>query len=97
VLPVRASKGQAIRYLAYKWGLPLRAFLGAGDSGNDLEMLVGDTQAVVVSNHSAELENLRGMEQVYFAGTPCASGILEGMTHYGFAWQPAPTLQREAA
>ncbi|ODU04636.1 MAG: HAD family hydrolase [Thiobacillus sp. SCN 63-1177] len=98
VLPVRASKGQAIRYLAYKWGLPLRAFLVAGDSGNDLEMLVGDTQAVVVSNHSSELEKLRGLEQIYFAETPSASGILEGMAHYGFACNPAPTLlQQEAA
>ena len=97
VLPVRASKGQAIRYLAYKWGLPLRAFLVAGDSGNDLEMLVGDTQAVVVSNHSGELERLRGLEQVYFAEAPCAAGILEGMAHYGFAWHPARTLQQEAA
>ena len=97
VLPVRASKGQAIRYLAYKWGLPLRAFLVAGDSGNDLEMLVGDTQAVVVSNHSAELDKLRGLEQVYFAEAPGASGILEGMTHYGFMGSPVPTLQQEAA
>ncbi len=97
VLPVRASKGQAIRYLAYKWGLPLRAFLVAGDSGNDLEMLVGDTQAVVVSNHSAELEKLRGLEQVYFASTPCASGILEGMAHYGQGWSPAPVSHKEAA
>ena len=89
VLPIRASKGQAIRYLAYKWGLPLHDFLVAGDSGNDLEMLIGDTRAVVVSNHSAELEKLRGLEQVYFAGTPCANGIIEGMAHYGFAWPSA--------
>lgn len=97
VLPIRASKGQAIRYLAYKWGLPLRAFLVAGDSGNDLEMLVGDTQAVVVSNHSVELEKLRGMDQVYFADTPCASGILEGMAHYGFVGEPLPIPQPQAA
>ncbi len=97
VLPVRASKGQAIRYLAYKWGLPLRAFLVAGDSGNDLEMLVGDTQAVVVSNHSAELDRLRGMEQVYFADMPYATGILEGMDHYGLMWQPAPAELKEVA
>ncbi len=97
ILPVRASKGQAIRYLAYKWGLPLRAFLVAGDSGNDLEMLIGDTLGVVVSNHSAELEELRGLEQVYFAGAPSASGILEGMAHYEFAWKPASALAREAA
>jgi len=94
VLPVRASKGQAIRYLAYKWELPLNAFLVAGDSGNDLEMLAGDTQAVVVSNHSAELDTLRGMDQVYFAATPCASGILEGMTHYGLLHAPGPTAPR---
>ncbi len=97
VLPVRASKGRAVRYLAYKWGLPLRAFLVAGDSGNDLEMLVGDTQAVVVSNHSSELETLRGLEQVYFAEARSASGILEGMAHYGFMGNPIPNLQQEAA
>ncbi|GBG13498.1 sucrose-phosphate synthase [Novimethylophilus kurashikiensis] len=84
VLPIRASKGHAIRYLAYKWGLPLKNFLIAGDSGNDTEMLVGDTLAVVVGNHSPELEPLRGLEQVYFAQGHCAAGILEGLEHYGF-------------
>jgi sucrose-phosphate synthase len=84
VLPVRASKGRAIRYLAYKWGLPLRAFLVAGDSGNDLEMLVGDTLGVVVANHSRELDVLKGNEQIYFARSTHADGILEGMAHYAF-------------
>ncbi|MHB9101929.1 MAG: HAD-IIB family hydrolase [Sulfuricella sp.] len=84
VLPVRASKGHAIRYLAYKWGIPLRSFLVAGDSGNDEEMLVGDTLGVVVGNHSPELEPLRGLDQIYFARGHCASGILEGLDHYGF-------------
>ena len=60
-------------------------------------MLVGDTLAVVVSNHSAELEELRGMEQVYFADTPCAAGILEGMNHYGFLWHPDDVRHEEAA
>ena len=84
VLPVRASKGRAIRYLAYKWGLPLRAFLVAGDSGNDHEMLIGDTLGVVVSNHSSELASLRGNEQIYFARAGYADGISEGMAHYAF-------------
>lgn len=84
ILPIRASKGHAIRYLAYKWGLPLKRFLVAGDSGNDTEMLVGDTLAVVVGNHSPELEPLRGLEQVYFAQGRCAAGILEGLAHYDF-------------
>lgn len=84
VLPVRASKGHAIRYLAYKWGLPLKNFLVAGDSGNDEEMLVGDTLGVVVGNHSAELETLRGLENIYFAQEVCARGVVEGLRHYGF-------------
>lgn len=83
VLPVRASKGHAIRYLAYKWGLPLSSFLVAGDSGNDIEMLVGDTRAVVVGNHSPELGHLRDQEQIYFADAHYAAGIIEGLRHYG--------------
>ncbi len=84
VLPVRASKGQAIRYLAYRWGLPLERILVAGDSGNDREMLVGDTLAVVVGNHSEEIADLAGHERVYMARAHHAAGILEGVRHYGF-------------
>jgi len=85
VLPVRAGKGLAVRFLALRLGLPLEAFLVAGDSGNDLEMLVGDTMAVVVGNHKPELEELRGRERVYFAEARYAGGILEGIESYGFA------------
>ncbi len=95
VLPVRASKGHAIRYLAYKWGIPLRSFLVAGDSGNDEEMLVGDTLGVVVGNHSPELEPLRGLEQIYFARGHCASGILEGLDHYGFDGEKTAEKSKE--
>jgi sucrose-phosphate synthase len=84
ILPLRCSKGGAIRYLAYKWGLPLRSFLVAGDSGNDREMLIGDTLGVIVANHSPELASLRGNEQIYFARASYADGIAEGMAHYEF-------------
>jgi sucrose-phosphate synthase len=85
LLPVRASKGTAVRHLAYRWGLPLPSFLVAGDSGNDTEMLMGDTLGVVVGNHSAELDALRDVEQVYFADRPAALGVLEGIHRYRFA------------
>ncbi|MBN2205075.1 MAG: HAD-IIB family hydrolase [Thermoleophilia bacterium] len=93
VLPVRASKGHAIRYLAYKWGLPLGDLIVAGDSGNDLEMLSGDTLAIVVGNHSPELEALRGSESVYFADGRYAAGVLEGLRHYVSTGQ-APAVPR---
>jgi len=84
ILPYRASKGKAIRYLSYKWEIPLKNFLLCGDSGNDEEMLKGEPLAVVVANYSAELENLKGQRNVYFAKQPCAAGILEGLNQYKF-------------
>jgi sucrose-phosphate synthase len=83
VLPQTASKGQAVRYLAIKWGLPLDHFLVAGDSGNDYDMLTGDTRGIVVANHTPELERLRGRERIHFTEAPFAAGVLEGLAHYG--------------
>ncbi len=84
VLPLRASKGRAIRYLSYKWGIPLENILVAGDSGNDEEMLEGRTLGVVVGNYSPEVEHLRGHHQIYFAKAGYALGVLEGIEHYRF-------------
>ncbi|MFA7095325.1 MAG: HAD-IIB family hydrolase [Gammaproteobacteria bacterium] len=84
LLPIRASKGYAIRYLATRNKLPLERLLVAGDSGNDAEMLCGDTLGVVVGNHSPELAPLRGRPRIYFAAAPYAQGILEGIEHYDF-------------
>jgi len=84
ILPLRASKGKAIRYLSYKWEIPLRNFLVCGDSGNDEEMLRGEPRAVVVGNYSHELAALKGSRNVYFATGECAAGIIEGLKHYRF-------------
>ena len=94
VLPVRASKGSAIRYLADKWGIPVDSILVAGDSGNDEEMLSGNTLGVVVGNHSEELEILRGRERIYFAAGHYAWGILEGIEHYDF-FRSMQTVQEQ--
>ncbi|WP_353932844.1 HAD-IIB family hydrolase [Okeanomitos corallinicola TIOX110] len=84
LVPIRASKGDAIRYVAWKWGLPVQRFLVAGASGNDETMLSGSTLAVVVGNYSQEIEKLRGHSQVYFAEGHYAWGILEALDHYDF-------------
>jgi sucrose-phosphate synthase len=99
LLPVRASKGSAIRYLADKWDIPVDSILVAGDSGNDEEMLSGNTLGVVVGNHSVELEALRGRERIYFAEGHYAWGILEGIGHYDFfgAMQPVTEEWSETA
>jgi sucrose-phosphate synthase len=87
ILPYRASKGKAIRYLGYQWEISLKNFLVCGDSGNDEEMLRGEPKAVVVGNYSQELENLRDSRNIYFAEAPCAGGIIEGLKHYRFIEQ----------
>jgi sucrose-phosphate synthase len=84
ILPCRASKGKAIRYLSYRWNIPFENILVAGDSGNDIEMLKGDLLAVVVANHSSELEPLKDQNRIYFAKRNNAGGIIEGINHYGF-------------
>jgi sucrose-phosphate synthase len=84
LLPIRASKGDAIRYCALKWGLPIKRFLVAGASGNDESMLSGNTLGVVVGNYSAELEKLRGYPQIYFSEGHYAWGILEALDRYDF-------------
>jgi sucrose-phosphate synthase len=84
LLPIRASKGLAIRYLAMKWGLALDRIMVVGDSGNDEEMLLGDTLGVVVGNHSSELDKLKGKPRIYFAEGEYSKGIIEGIEHYNF-------------
>jgi sucrose-phosphate synthase len=84
ILPYRASKGKAIRYLSYKWEVPLVNFLVCGDSGNDEEMLRGEPLGVVVGNYSPELKKLKGIRSVYFAEEKYSGGILEGIRRYQF-------------
>ncbi len=84
ILPYRASKGKAIRYLSYKWEIPLKNFLICGDSGNDEEMLKGEPLGVVVGNYSRELEYLKNRKNIYFAKKSFAEGVVEGFTHYDF-------------
>jgi len=84
ILPFRASKGKAIRYLSYKWDIPLNNFLVCGDSGNDAEMLKGVSCGVIVGNYSKELESLKGLKNIYFADRQYADGIMEGLNHYKF-------------
>ncbi len=84
ILPIRASKGMALRYFAMNWGVEPDRCLVAGDSGNDEEMLTGNTLGVVVGNHDPELEKLRGEPHIYFAEQNYAWGIIEGIEHYDF-------------
>ena len=83
ILPKRASKGRAVRYLNQKWSIPVDRTVVCGDSGNDIDMFHGPFSGVVVSNHSEELASLKGAKRVHFASQPSSAGVLEGMKHFG--------------
>lgn len=85
VVPVRASKGLALRWYAEQWDIPLDHILVAGGSGADEDMIRGNTLAVLVANrHNEELSDLTNQERVYFAKQPHAAGILEAIEYYDF-------------
>jgi sucrose-phosphate synthase len=83
ILPVRASKGLALRWCAEQLGFPLENTLVSGVTGADADMLRGNTLGVVVENrHLDELSGLANIEKIYFAKRQHAAGILEAMDHY---------------
>ena len=85
VMPQRASKGLALRYIADRWQIPLARIFVAGGSGADEDMIRGNTLAAVVANrHHEELSQLVDLERIYFAEQPFAAGIIEALAYYDF-------------
>ena len=84
LLPIRASKGLALRHVLGRWGIVPDCVLVAGSCGNDEELLRGNTLGVVVGNYSPEIERMRDKPRIYFAAAEHAAGILEGVQHYNF-------------
>ncbi len=85
VMPIRASKGLALRYVADLWDIPLEHILVAGGSGADEDMMRGNTLAVVVANrHDEELSHLDNADSIYYAKQAYALGIVEAIEHFDF-------------
>jgi hydroxymethylpyrimidine pyrophosphatase-like HAD family hydrolase len=97
VLPDRASKLHALRFLMQHSGFSLNNTLFAGDSGNDLEVLTSDIPAVLVANATdsirTQARNLckaAGTEQAFYAAQGgfrgmngnYSAGLLEGLVHF---------------
>ncbi len=86
ILPYRASKGKAIRYISYKWETPLSDFLICA---NTAEMLTGDPLCVAVGSKGEKKDRtgkvIKKGKGIYFAGKQCAGGVLEGIARYRFA------------
>lgn len=85
ILPIRASKGMALRYVANRWQIPLEHIFVAGGSGSDEDMMRGNALAAVVANRNKEeLSQLSDIDRIYFAKKPFEEGILEALEYYDF-------------
>lgn len=93
VLPASASKLHALEFLRARLGISLDRTVFAGDSGNDMEVLISRIPSVLVANAQesvrAEAVAYADLAKLYLArggllgmnGNYCA-GILEGVAHF---------------
>jgi HAD superfamily hydrolase (TIGR01484 family) len=97
VLPERATKLHAVRFLADRLGFDTRDTVFAGDSGNDLPVLTSELNSVLVANASGsvrdtavrESEDRGTSDRLYLArggfhglNGNYASGVLEGVAYF---------------
>ncbi len=92
ILPASANKLHAIRFLMQRKGFPRRNTVFAGDSGNDLDVLLSEIPSVVVAN--ADIDVKRQVAHTDSAALYIAkgdylgmngnysAGILEGAAHF---------------
>ncbi|MEB3158698.1 MAG: HAD family hydrolase [Synechococcus sp.] len=84
VVPLRASRSEAIRYLSLRWGLPLEQILVVASEQGDGELVRGLPATVVLAEHDPSLDSFRHQPRVFFASRQSMSGVLEGLQHYRF-------------
>ena len=97
IIPARASKLQAIRFLMQQEQFSADRTVFAGDSGNDLDVLTSGLQAILVKNAMDEVRN-KATETLsrrhlskclyipkgnfYGMNGNYAAGVIEGLVHY---------------
>ena len=91
LLPRGAAKDFAVHYLREVTGLDEHQVVYAGDSGNDLAVMLAGYRAVVVANAGADLrDGLRQAlddetlaERIHFSPFRYSKGVLDGCRHFG--------------
>jgi sucrose-6-phosphatase len=102
VLPQSAGKLHAVRFLMKRHSFCVQNTIFAGDSGNDLDVLLSEIPAVLVANAAPEIKTQTAKtkpEALYIAkggylgmNGNYSAGILEGVAHF---WPEADAWLRE--
>ncbi len=85
ILPKAANKGNALRWLLRRLGIPVNNALVAGDSGNDSAMFsLQGINGILVGNVQPELVEAANSMPLYHAPQHeiCATAVLNGLIHY---------------
>jgi len=92
ILPASANKLHAIHFLMQQTGFSPKNTVFAGDSGNDLDVLLSDIPAVLVANADATIKaslETAHQDDLYHAqgnyldmNGNYSAGILEGVAHF---------------
>ena len=84
ILPPRAGKASAIRWLARREDLPFEAVIVSGDSANDIDMFDAPFRGIVVGNGHDELRAhaQEASTPTYLAAARAAGGVIEGLRYF---------------
>jgi len=82
VVPLRASRAEAIRFLTLRWGLSLDKVLVVASQQGDGELIKGLTTSVIPFDHDSSLDGLRSQQRVFFSDKQ--DGVVDGLKHFRF-------------
>ncbi len=81
VIPARAGKGKAARFVVDSWCVPGDRVLVFGDSGNDIELFQQGFRGTLVANAHPELSAAIG-DDAYRSPFAYAAGVLDGIRYW---------------
>ena len=84
VVPQRASRSEAIRFLALSWGLPFEQILVVASQQGDAELLEGLPATVVPADHDPSLIRHQHQQRIYVSTRANVAAVLDGLHHYRF-------------
>ena len=83
ILPLRASRAEAIRYLALRWKMPLEQIFVEASQQGDEELVNGLPTTLIPFEHDSVLENFRNQKRAYFASN-LKDDLDASLNHYRF-------------
>ena len=81
-----ASRSEAIRFLALRWGLQLERMLVMAGQQGDAELLGGLPATVLPADHDPCLLRQR-QQRVYLSTRSSVAAVLDGLNHFRFVGQ----------